>query len=95
MGKTILPFEFTLPSSPPVAMYIPSGEYERHCMLLKWPCCFKIKDSLCHSHTTNWPIPTLPSAIQSPVELKATLAINWLDNLQNNIKFNFNSLSEV
>ena len=29
----------TLPSSPPVTMYWPSGEYARDTMLLKWPCC--------------------------------------------------------
>lgn len=26
-------------------------------MLLKCPCCLKTYDSLCHSHTSSWPIP--------------------------------------
>lgn len=47
----------TLLSSPPVTMYCPSGEYASAAMLLKWPCCLKTYDSLCHSHTRSWPIP--------------------------------------
>lgn len=43
----------TLPSSPPVATYWPSGEYASVAMLLKCPCCLKTYDSLCHSHTSS------------------------------------------
>lgn len=77
---------FTFPSSPPVEIYCPSGEYDRQLMLLKWPCCFSTYVSLCHSQTRSWPNPEQASPIQSPVLLKATEDIVWSEMLHK-IKF--------
>ena len=67
----------TFPSSPPVARFWPSGEYSTTLMLLKWPCCFRIKLSLCHSQTTSCPREDTPRAIQSPLRFIATLVMVW------------------
>lgn len=72
----------TLLSSPPVTTYWPSGEYARHAMLLKWPCCLSTYDSLCHSHTSSWPRSEQPIATQSPDALNDTVLMLWLEMLQ-------------